>query len=165
MIDTANLLAALDRVIDTTDGFVATWGIADPAMVEQLEKFAGWSLPAEFREFALRFGNANIGYIPVHATGPVRGFPAAQLLTEERRVEWPNFPANCLALGEENTDLIVLRSDGVVEFRTESSRNLAVFKSYPSFVAFLKFAIDEAVERAKWLNQLPPNFDPWQLSG
>jgi len=161
---TAELFAALDRLIDATGGFVSAWGQADPAMVERLEKYAGWSLPADFVAFALRYGNAHIGYTPVGALGPLGGLPAAQALTEERRVEWRAFPPNCLALGEDNTDLIVLRSDGVVEFRTESSRDLAVFKSYPSFTAFLKYAIDWAADQAKWLEQLPPSFDPWQPS-
>jgi hypothetical protein len=158
---TAEVFAAIDRLINATDGFVAAWGEADPAMIERLERFAGWSLPADFRAFALRYGNAHLGYTPVRALGPLDDLPAAQALTEERRAEWPSFPANCLALAEINTDLVVLRSDGVVEFRTESSRDLAVFKSYPSFTAFLRYAVDWAVDRAKWLEQLPPAFDPW----
>lgn len=158
---TAEVFAALDRLIDATDGFVAAWGEADPANVERLERFAGYPLPADFRAFSLRYGNAHIGYIPVRALGPVDGLPAAQALTEERRAEWRTFPPNCLALGEEGTDLIVLRCDGVVEFRTESSRDLAVFKSHPSFTAFLRYAIDLAVDRAKWLERLPQSFNPW----
>jgi hypothetical protein len=161
---TAEVFAALDRLIRATDGFVAAWGEADPAMLERLENFAGWPLPADFQAFALRYGNAHIGYTPVRALGPVSGLPAAQALTEDRRAEWRTFPLNCLALGEANTDLIVLRSDGVVEFRTESSRDLAVWKSYPSFTAFLRDAIDWAVDRAKWLERLPQSFDPWQSS-
>jgi hypothetical protein len=66
-----------------------------------------------------------------------------------------------LALGEVNTDMIVLRREGVVEFRTESSRDLTVFRSFPSFTAFLRHAIERAVESAKWLERLGPNFDPW----
>jgi hypothetical protein len=162
---TAEVFAALDRLIDATDGFVAVWGEADPAMVERLENFAGWPLPAEFRAFALRYGNAHIGYTPVRALGPVGGLPAAQVLTEERRAEWRTFPPGCLAFGECSTDLIVLRSDGVVEFRTESSGDLAVWKTYPSFTGFLRYAIDWAVDRAKWLERLPQPFDPWQMSG
>jgi hypothetical protein len=34
---TAEVFAALDRLIGATDGFVAVWGEADPAMVERLE--------------------------------------------------------------------------------------------------------------------------------
>lgn len=161
---TAEIFAALDRLIKATDSFVAAWGETDPAMVDQLESFAGWSLPADFRAFALRYGNARIGYTSVRALGPVDGLPAAQTLTEERRAEWHCFPPNCLAIGEENTDLIVLRCDGLVEFRTESSRDLAVFKSYATFTAFFRDAVDWAAERAKWLEQLPPSFDPWQSS-
>jgi hypothetical protein len=162
---TAEVFVALDRLIDATDGFVAAWGKSDPEMAERLERFAGWPLPDDFRAFALRYGNAHIGYFLVWALGPLDGIPAAQVLTEERRAEWRTFPPNCLALGENNTDLIVLRCDGVVEFRTESSRDLAVFKSYSSFTVYLKHAIDWAVDRAKWLGQLPPSFDPWQSSG
>src|SRR5262249_54345654 len=115
----AEVFAALDHLIGAADGFVAAWGEASPAMVEQLERFAGWPLPADFRAFAMRYGNAHIGYTPVGALGPIGGLAAAQALTEERRAQWRTFPLDGLALGEVNTDLIVLRSNGVVEFRTE----------------------------------------------
>ena len=160
-----DVFVALDRLIAATGDFVAAWGEADPQMVDLLEDFTGWSLPPDFRAFALRYANANIGYTQVLALGPLDGLPAAQALTEERRSEWTtSFPPDCLALGEVNTDLIVLRSDGVVEFRTESSQDLAVFESHPSFTSFLKDAIDWATDRAKWLECLPQSFDPWQTS-
>jgi hypothetical protein len=97
--DTAEVFAALDRLIKVSEGFVAAWGEADPALLEHLEAFAGYRLPDDFRAFALRYGNAHVGYLPVQALGPIGGIPAAQALTEERRAEWPLFPTACLALG------------------------------------------------------------------
>jgi hypothetical protein len=159
---TAEVFAALDRLIAATSGFVTAWGDPDPALLRRLEEFAGGPLPADFQAFSLRYGNAYVGYLPVRALGPVAGLPAAQALTEERRAEWPAFPPECLALGEYNTDLIVLRRDGAVQFRTESSRDLAVFESFPSFTAFLRHAVDWAVDCAKGLERLPPSFNAWQ---
>src|SRR5438552_12352683 len=103
------VFAALDRLIAATGGFVSTWGDADAAMLEQLEEFVGHRLPDDFSSFALRYGNAHVGYVPVHGLGPLGGVAAAQTLTEERRSEWRAFPNGCLVLGEQNTDLIVLR--------------------------------------------------------
>lgn len=152
---------ALDRMIATTAGFVSVWGEPDPVMFERLERYVGRPLPADFRAFALRYGNVHVGYLPVQVLGPIRGVPAAEALTEDRRGEWPAFPLHCLALGEHNTDLIVLQDDGEVQFRTESSRDLVVFRRFPSFTAFLRHAIDWAVARAKWLERVPPSFSPW----
>jgi hypothetical protein len=164
--DTAKVFAALDRLIAASNGFVCTWGAPDAAMLERLEAFAGYRLPDDFRAFALPYGNANVGYVPVAGLGPVgAGVPAAQALTEERRAEWRSFPSRCLALGEENTDLIVLRADGAVEIRTESSRDLSVFKTFPTFTAFLRDAIESTVEQGKAFGRLPDAFDVWRAAG
>ena len=76
-----------------------------------------------------------------------------------------SFPSRCIAIGEENTDLIVLRADGAVEVRTESSRDLSVFKTFPTFTAFLRDAIESTVEQGIEFGQLPDAFDPWRAAG
>ena len=93
--DTAEVFAALDRLIAASDGFVSPWGTPDAAMLKRLEAFAGYRLPGDFRAFALRYGNADVGYVSIAGLGPVgEGDPAAQALTEERRTEWgPSRPA------------------------------------------------------------------------
>jgi hypothetical protein len=164
--NTEDVFAALDRLIAASDGFVSAWGEPDAAMLERLEAFAGYRMPDDFRAFALRYGNAYVGYVPVRALGPIgEGVPAAQALTEERRAEWACFPPGCIALGEENTDLIVLRADGAVEIRTESSRNLSVFKTFPTFTAFLRDAVESTVSQGKEFGHLADTFDPWRAAG
>ena len=164
--ETAEVFAALDRLIAAfPDGFASAWGKADAAMLERLEAFAGYRLPDDFPAFALRYGNAHVGNVPIAGLGPVgEGVPAAQALTEERRAEWRTFPPRCIALGEENTDLIVLRADGAVEIRTESSRDLSVIGSFPTFTAFLRDAIESTVEQAKEFGELADTFDPWRAA-
>jgi len=164
--DSAEVFAALDRLIAASDGFAEAWGEPSAALLERLEGFAGCRLPDDFRAFLLRYGNAHVGYTPIRGLGPVGdGVPAAQALTEERRAEWPAFPPGCIALGEVNTDLIVLRTDGAVEYRTESSRDLSVFKTFPTFTAFLRGAVDSAVDLGKEFGHLADTFDPWRSAG
>jgi hypothetical protein len=46
-----------------------------------------------------------------------------------------------------------------VEFRSESSRDLAVFRRFLSFSAYLRYAIEWAVECAQRLEKLPEAFE------
>lgn len=164
---TAKVFLALERFIAFSGRFVATWGKTDPALLAQLEAFVGQRLPEDYRAFLLRFGNAQVGYVMVNGLGPLRGITAVQSLTESWRSEWGEaFPADCLALEQDNTDFIVLRLDGRVETRTGSSHDLAVLKShgFPSFTAFLAHCIERAVHQGEMMEQIRPGFLPWEAN-
>ena len=148
----------IDRLIQATDFFVTSWGDTDEALVVELEAAVGFSVPEDFRQFLLRYGNLNLGFVSIGGLGPIQGKPAASGLTEERREEWPALPRDCLVLGEENTDLLALRENGSVEWRTESSRELDVFQSYSSFTKFLEACVDRATEEARSMGHVSPDF-------
>jgi hypothetical protein len=155
------LFGEIDRLVATTGKFIEPWGTPTAPLLEELESFFGTPLPPDFREFALRYDNLRLGHMPIKALGPEGGIPAAKALTLERRDEWPALPSDSLALGEEGTDMVVMRRDGVIELRTESTRDFAVFESFSSFTAFLEQRLRATVDHAKLVDRLPPSYAPF----
>ena len=153
--------AAIDR-LRARGRFVEAWGSNDAARLRELEALLGGTLPADFHAFLLRYSNLNLGYRRINGLGPVANRAAACTLTLDRRGEWPCLPQDALVLGEEDTDMFVLRAEGSVEVRTECTRDLAVTSAFPTFREFLIASIRKATEDAKGLGLVPEGFDAWR---